>query len=73
MRGAGYGSILDAGPVLLALTPGSELIAFQPSDKEYAEVARIKVAGTPTYAHLVVSGNRVFVKDQDSLILWTIE
>jgi outer membrane protein assembly factor BamB len=74
MRGsAGYGSILDAGSVLLALTPGSELIAFQPSEKEYAEVARIKVAGTPTYAHLVVSGNRLFVKDQDSLILLTIE
>jgi len=37
----GFGSILDAGPVLLALAPKSELIAFEPSDKQYAEVARI--------------------------------
>jgi outer membrane protein assembly factor BamB len=69
----GYGSIVDAGAVLMALTPSSELVVFQPSDKEYVELAKIKVADTPTYAHLVVSGNRLFVKDQDSLALFTIE
>jgi hypothetical protein len=57
----------------MALTPSSELIVFQPSGKEYAELAKIKVADTPTYAHLVVSGNRLLVKDQDSLALFTIE
>ncbi len=71
--GGGYGSIVDAGSVLLALTPASELIAFQPTDKAYTELARIKVANTPTYAHPVVAGNRVFVKDQDAVTLWTIE
>jgi outer membrane protein assembly factor BamB len=72
-RTNGYGSIVDAGSILLALTPASEIIAFEPSSKEYAEVARIKVAGTPTFAHLVVSGGRLFVKDQDSVTLWTLE
>jgi outer membrane protein assembly factor BamB len=71
-RDVGYGSIVDAGSVLLALTPKSELIAFEPSDKKYTELARCKVATTPTYAYPVVSGNRIFVKDSDSLILWTI-
>jgi outer membrane protein assembly factor BamB len=71
--GGGYGSIVDAGPVLLALTPSSELIVFQPIDKAYTELARIKVAKTPTYAYPVVAGNRVFIKDQDSVTLWTIE
>jgi outer membrane protein assembly factor BamB len=69
----GYGSIVDAGAVLLALTPNSELIVFQPSDKEFKELARYKVADSPTYAYPVVSGRRVFIKDQDSLVLWTIE
>lgn len=69
----GYGSIVDAGSILLALTPGSELIVFEPTDKEYAQKVRIKVASSPTYAHPVVAGNRVFVKDQDSVTLWTIE
>src|SRR5262249_36560470 len=71
--GGAFGSIVDAGSVLLALTPASELIVFQPSDKEYTELARLKVAATPTYAHPVVAGNRIFIKDQDSVTLWTID
>src|SRR5262249_34043665 len=31
----GFGSIVDAGSVLVALTPAMELIAFQPSEKAY--------------------------------------
>jgi outer membrane protein assembly factor BamB len=72
-RGGGYGSIVDAGSVMLALTPASELIAFEPSDKAYAERARIKVADSPTHAHPLVAGDRVFIKDKESLALWTIE
>src|SRR5262245_6542355 len=68
-----YGSIIDAGSVLLALTPSSQLIAYEPSDKQYTELARIKVADTQTYAQPVVAGKRVFVKDQDSVTLWTID
>jgi len=69
----GYGSVVDAGSVLLALSPSSELIAFQPSDKAYTELARIKVADTPTYAYPVVSGKRIFIEDQDSVTLWTLD
>jgi hypothetical protein len=71
--GMGYGSIVDAGSVLLALTPGSELIAFQPDSKAFTELARIKVADSPTHAYPVVSGNRIFIKDKESLTLWTVE
>ena len=69
----GFGSIVDAGSVLLALTPASELIAFEPNDKSYHELARIKVADTPTHAYPVVSGNRVFIKDQEAVTLWTVQ
>jgi len=72
-RDGGFGSIVDAGSVLLALTPSSELIVFQPSDKAYTELARIKVANTPIHAHPVASGNRIFIKDQDSVTLWIID
>ncbi|HXX92865.1 MAG TPA: PQQ-binding-like beta-propeller repeat protein, partial [Planctomycetota bacterium] len=72
-RGAGYGSIVDGGTVLLAVTPASELIVFSPDAKAYTEVARIKVASTPIYSHLVVSGNRLLVKDNDSLALFKVE
>ena len=70
---SGYGSVVDAGPVLFALTPAAQLIVFEPSDKEFKQVASYKVAEGGTFAYPVVAGNRVFVKDRDSLTLWTIE
>ena len=70
---SGFGSIVDAGPVLMALTPSSELLVFQPNDKQFTEVAKIKVAGSATHAYPVVSGNRVIVKDQDSVAALAVE
>jgi len=72
-RGRGFAAIVGAGSVMLALPNNSELIAFKPIAKEFAQVAKIKVAESATYAHPVVAGNRVFVKDQDSLAMLTIE
>jgi outer membrane protein assembly factor BamB len=69
--GGDYGSIVDAGSVLLALTPHARMIAFQPGEQAYAELARIKVADSQTYAYPVVSGNRIFIKDKESVRLWT--
>jgi len=69
----GFGSIVDAGSVLLALGNDGELVAFKPDGKAYSEAAKIKVAATQTYAHPVVSGNRIFVKDQTSLAMLVIE
>lgn len=69
----GYGSVVDAGPVLMALTPSAQLIVFEPSDKEFKQIAKYKVADGNTYAYPVVAGNRLFIKDKDSVILWTIE
>jgi outer membrane protein assembly factor BamB len=71
--GIGYGSIVDAGAVLLAITPASELVVIEPIDAAYSEIARIKVADSPVYAHLVVAGNRLFVKDRDAVSLLTVE
>lgn len=72
-RTSGYGSIIDAGNVLLALTPSSELIVFKSSEKELSEVTRIKVSETPTFASLIASGTHLFTKDQDSITAWSVE
>ena len=69
----GFAAILDAGSVLLTLPSNSELIVFKPDSKGYSEIARYKVAETPTYAHPVIAGNRVFVKDQESVTMFRIE
>jgi len=72
-RRGNFGAIIDAGSVILALPSNSELIVLKPSEKQYEEVAKIKVAEKGTYAHPVVAGNRVFVRDEDSVTLWTLE
>jgi outer membrane protein assembly factor BamB len=72
-RNSGYGSIVDAGPVLMALNPGMNLIVFEPNGKEFKQLAKYKVGEAETYAYPIISGNRVFVKDKDSVTLWTIE
>ena len=72
-HGRGFAAILDAGSVLIALPNTSELIVFKPDGAAYAELARIKVAATPTYAHPVIDGNRIFVRDQDTLAMLAIK
>jgi outer membrane protein assembly factor BamB len=73
LGGRGFGSIVDAGSALLALTPKGELIAFEPSDKEYKTLATYKVADSDTYAYPVPAGKGVFVKGKDALTLWNID
>jgi len=73
MGRGGYGSIVDAGSVLVSLTPTGQLNVFEPSDKEYKQLASYKVAEGATYAYPIVAGNRIFIKDADSVTLWTIE
>jgi hypothetical protein len=61
------------GKVLLLLTNDANLIVL-PADatgsaaKSYAPVAQYTVATSPTWAHPVVSGRAIFVKDETSLI-----
>jgi len=71
-HGRGFAALLDAGSCILALPSTSELIAFKPSDKAYTQLARIKVADTPTYAHPVLAGNRVFLRDKETVALLKI-
>jgi len=68
-----FGAILDVGSCLIALPENSELLVFKPDGKEYGQITKYKVADTPTYAHPIIAGNRIFVKDQESLTMWTVE
>lgn len=72
-RGGGYGSVVDAGSVLFALTPAGEMVVFKPVAEAFEKLASYKVAEAGTYAYPVLVGNRVFVKDQNALTLWIIE
>jgi outer membrane protein assembly factor BamB len=69
----GFTSIVDGGSCLMALPSSAELVVFKPEGKQYEEVAKIKVAETPIYAHPVLAGKRVFVKDQETVALLTLD
>lgn len=73
VRHRDFGSVIDAGKVMLGLSSTSNLVVFEPSTTSYSEIAMIKVSETPTYAHLVVSGNRLYIKDEEYLILFSVK
>ena len=70
--GRGYGSVVSAGPVLMGLTPAAELVIYEPSSASFKELARYKVADGQTYAYPVPLGNRIYIKDKNSLTMWTL-
>lgn len=55
------------GKVLLLLTNEAKLIVLPVSAKEYAPAAEYTVANSPTWAHPVVIGNRILIKDETTL------
>ena len=67
----GYGSIIDAGPVLISLNSKSTLTVFESNAEAYKELASYTVSESPIHAFPVVTDNLFFVKDADSVILWT--
>ncbi|HYH66029.1 MAG TPA: PQQ-binding-like beta-propeller repeat protein [Urbifossiella sp.] len=71
--GGGYGAVVVAGSALFTLTPSGQLVVLDAAAAEYKELAKYRVADGGTYAYPVVDGNRVFVRDRDSVTLWTIE
>lgn len=70
---SGFAAIVSAGSCLTALPSSSELIVFEPSGEKYSQVAAINVSDTPIYAHPVIAGNRIFIKDQDTVAMFVIE
>ena len=61
-------AILNAGgSVFLALTNEANLIVLPVNAKEYAPTVQYTVANSPTWAHPVVSGNRILIKDETTL------
>ena len=58
--------------VLLVLTTDAELCAFQRQGGSLVEVARYRVADSPTWASPAIVGHRVLVKDATAVTLWEL-
>ena len=70
-RQATNAAIVRAGGLLFLLKDDAELIVAKASPSGFEPVKRYTVANSATWAQPTISGNRIFVKDHDSLALWT--
>jgi outer membrane protein assembly factor BamB len=57
------------GKAILVLTNEAKLYILSPTAKEFAPIAEYTIADSPTWAHPLVTGNRIYVKDETSLRL----
>jgi len=69
-RQADNAAIVAAGSVLLILTPDSDLIVARQNDKAFEPLRKYSVADSPTWAHPVVLGHGILIKDATNLALW---
>jgi outer membrane protein assembly factor BamB len=66
-------TIVDAGSCLFGLAINGELSVYLPSDKEYKELAHYKVGQPEIWAYPIISDKNIYIRDKDSITLWTIE
>lgn len=72
-RQAENASMIARGNTVFALTTNSELQVFRATPKALEPQRTYQVADTPVWAHPVILGSRVLVKDAASLALWSGE
>ena len=66
-------AIVAAGQLLFMLIDGAELVLARSDPKQFEVVKKYSVADSPTWAHPIVIGKTVLVKDASSLSLLSIE
>lgn len=68
-RSAGKGSICVADGMLYILGEGHEVALAEVTPEGYREHGRFQVKphGRPAWAHLIVTGGRMYIRDQESL------
>ena len=72
-RAAQNTAVVKAGDLLLLLNDDGELVVAESSRSRFEPIQRYSVADSATWAQPAASGKRLFVKDVDSLTLWSVE
>ena len=66
-------ALLAGGGLLFMLTDDAELTVARGGAKGFEPLKKYKVAESPTWAHPVLIGNRILIKDSTTLALWGLE
>lgn len=74
-RSAGKGALLVADDMLYILGEGHDVALAEVSPESYNEKGRFKLTshGRPAWAHPVVAGGRLYIRDQQSLTAYDIK
>lgn len=67
-----FATIVDCGSVIMGLPSTSNLIVLKPDASAYNELAKYKVADTPVYTYPIVAGNKIYIKDAESLMMYQL-
>lgn len=68
-----FSTIVDCGAVIIGLTSTDNLIVFKPGGKAYSEIAKYKVSDSPIYTYPIVAGDKIYIKDAETLTLYKTE
>ena len=71
-RAATNTAVVKAGEFLFLLNDNAELIVAKSSRSAFEPIKTYTVADSATWAQPAITGNRIFVKDVSSLMLWTL-
>lgn len=72
-QGENAAMMLTKDGLILALTNDADLIITNTADKGAKVIRKYRVADSPTWAHPAIVGNRILVKDEKTLALWSVE
>lgn len=71
-RQADNAAIVAAGDTMFLLTSDAELVVAKVTDKGMQTLRRYTIADSPTWAHPIVLGSRVLIKDEKALTLFNL-
>ena len=66
-------AILAGAGLLFLLGDDAELTIARADARGFEPLKKYSLADSPTWAHPVVAGNRILIKDAESLALWSVE
>ncbi len=72
-REATNSAIVMAGDLLFLLNNDGDLIVARTNQTGFTQVTRYEVSDSATWAQPTISGNRLFIRDESNVTLWTVD
>jgi outer membrane protein assembly factor BamB len=71
-RAGEHAALVNAGPVVLAVSERGTLVALDPAADRYRELYRVRLSESATWAHPAVAGADLLLKDETRLSCWRL-